>query len=137
MKKLLVLTAFILFSGFAFSQTLQKGNFIGFHVLDIHLHPDVTLNQVQEFTMNKLIPEWEKQFGMKVYSIKGIRGENKYRYGMIYAYESVAARDKFWNDDGSLTELGNSAMEKMQPIMEEFTNKFGEFTYKYTDWVVQ
>ncbi len=110
---------------------------IGFHVLDVHLNPDVTLNQVQEFTINKLIPEFEKHFGNKVYSIKGIRGENKYRYGMIYVYESEAARDKFWKDDGSFTELGNSAMEKMQPIMEEFTNKFGEFTYKYTDWVVQ
>jgi len=137
MKKLLVLTALILFSGIVFSQTLQKGNLIGVHVLDVHLNPDVTYNQVHEFTINTLIPEFEKHFGNKVYSTKGVRGENKYEYGMIYIFESEEARAKYYNDDGSLTELGNSAMEKIRPTLDEFENKFGDFNFKYTDWIVQ
>lgn len=137
MKKLLIVSVMILFSGISFSQSLQKGNLIGFHVLDIHLNPDVTYNEVQEFTMNKLIPEFEKNFGSKVYSVKGIRGEHKYRYGMIYIYNSEEDRNKHWNDDGTLTELGTEAMQKMQPTMEEFQNKFGIFEYTYTDWLVQ
>ena len=106
-------------------------------IISSHLDPDVTYNQVQEFTLNKLIPEFERIFVSKVYSLKGIRGENKYRYGMIYIYNSVEDKNKDWNDDGGLTDLGTEAMQKMQPTLEEFQNKFGIFEYTYTDLIVQ
>lgn len=137
MKKLLVLNALILFSGITFSQTLEKGNLIGQHVMEVYLNPDVTYNQMQEFIKNKLIPAFEKQFGCKAYHLKGIRGVNKHGFGMLYIYESENARDKFYNEDGSRTELGDSAMEKVWPVLDELTNTIGEWEFEYTDWIVQ
>ena len=137
MKKLLVLTALILFSGISNSQTLEKGNLIGFHVLTINLNPNVTMDQFQDVFFNKLIPDFEKHFpGLKNYSAKGIRGENVNGYAWIVLFESEEIRNKYFNEDGSFTELGNSANEKLQPAFEEL-NTMGTFTRSYTDWIVQ
>ena len=39
------------------------------------------------------------------------------------------------NDDGSITEFGQAAAEKMQPILEE-AEKFGKLKRTYTDWII-
>ena len=137
MKKLILTAALILVVGTTFGQTLQKGNLVGFHVITINLDPDVTMNQFIDFFSNKLIPEYEKNFpGVKSYIAKGIRGENENSYVWIMLFESVEDRDKYFNEDGTCNELGNSAMEKLQPIIEE-GSKLGTFTTTYTDWVIQ
>jgi len=131
MKKLiLTAAALILFAGATFGQTLQKGNLIGFHVTTVDLKPDVTMEQYQEFYISKVIPEIEKHYpGWKGYAVKGIRGENENSIGVIYVIESEKYRDKYFNEDGSLNELG--------PIWEEL-NKLGIYSEKhYTDWIVQ
>ena len=137
MKKLILTAALILVVVTTFGQTLQKGNLIGFHVGTVILDPDVTMNQYKDFILNKMIPEFEKNFpGMKLYLAKGIRGENENGFGMLYFADSVEDRDKYWNEDGTLNELGNSAYEKLQPMIEE-GSKLGTFTSSYTDWVIQ
>ena len=138
MKKLILITAaLLLVAGTTFGQTLQKGNLVGHHVLTINLDPDATMNQFIDFYVNKSIPEFEKNFpGMKVYLAKGIRGENENSFGVFYIADSVEDRDKYWNEDGTLNELGNSAWEKLQPVFEE-GSKLGTFTTTYTDWVIQ
>jgi hypothetical protein len=140
MKKLLLLTVLIFFSGFALSQTLQKGNLLGVHVMNIDLKPDVTINQMHKFMTEKLSPAYEKNFGGHVYLIKCVRGKDKYSYGMIYIFDSEKERNKMWNEEGGvigLTELGKSAYEKMQPVLDEFRKEIGEFESDYNDWVVQ
>ena len=138
MKKLILITAALfLVAGTTFGQTFQKGNLVGHHVMTINLDPDATMNQFKDFILNKFIPEFEKNFpGMKMYLAKGIRGENENSYASISLFESVEIRNKYYNEDGSPTELGNSAMEKLQPIIEE-GSKLGTFTSTYTDWVIQ
>ena len=138
MKKLILLAAFIIVAGATFGQTLQKGNSICPYVMTINLDPDVTMNQFIDFLVNKAIPEWDKHFpGVKSYIAKGIRGENKNNFAVISFSESVEISNKYFNEDGTFTELGNSAWEKLQPIIEE-TNKFGTFTVTMlTDWVIQ
>jgi len=137
MKKLILTTAFIfLLVGVTFGQSLQKGNIIGTHVLTVDLKPDVTMEQFQEFYISKFIPEMEKLFpGWKGYLVKGIRGENENSIGLIWVIKSEEYRDKYFNEDGSLNELGTITLEKMNPVLEEL-EKLGTDTSTYTDWLI-
>ena len=136
MKKLILTGAIILVAGVIFGQTLKKGNFVAVHVITIELNHDVTMGQFQSFHVNTLIPEFEKNYpGWQLYLAKGIRGENKNTYGWIIVVESEEIRDKYYNDDGSITEFGQSASEKMKPVLEE-TEKFGKLNRTYTDWII-
>ena len=137
MKYLILTAALILLVGTTFGQTLQKGNLVGVHHVTINLDPDVTMNQFMNFYVNKVIPEVEKQFtGWKGYVVKGIRGENINSFGVIWIVETEEDRNKYYNADGSNTDLGNAAGEKLQPTMDKL-NKLGTSTTKYTDWIVQ
>jgi len=138
MKKLLLTAAaLLLVAGATFGQTLQKGNLLGFHVVTVELNPDVTMEQFQEFYISKVIPEFEKNFpGWKGYSVKGIRGENENSFGMIWVMKSEEHRDKYFNEDGGLNELGTATWEKANPVLEEL-EKLGTYTSTYTDWVIQ
>ncbi len=49
MKKLILLAALVLVACTIFGQTLQKGNLVGVHVLDVIIQPDVTYNQWKDF----------------------------------------------------------------------------------------
>jgi len=136
MKKLFFITAFIIMAGVTYGQTLQKGNFIGFHVYTVNLAPDVTMNQFLEVWKNKINPGYEKNFQVKSYIVKGIRGECENCFGGMVIWESEAVRDKFFNEEGGLNEVGQAARDKMQPALDELAT-LGEFTSKYTDWVIQ
>jgi hypothetical protein len=136
MKKLGLTAATILIAGVIYGQTLQKGNLIAVHEITIELNRGVTMGQFQEFHVSTLIPEYEKNYpGWHLYLVKGIRGENKNTYGWIIVIESEEIRDKYYNDDGSITEYGQAAAEKMKPILDE-TEKFGKLKRTYTDWVI-
>ena len=136
MKKLILTAAIILLAGGIFGQTLQKGNLVAVHVITIELNHDVTMGQFQDFHVNTPIPEYEKNYpGWQLYLTKGIRGENKNTYGWIIVIESEEIRDKYYNDDGSITEFGQAAAEQMKPVLEE-TEKFGKLKRTYTDWVI-
>jgi len=139
MKKLVLLTALILLSGLTFGQTFQKGNLVGFHVGTVILDPDITLNQYNDFYLNKFIPEFEKQFqgDIKMYSAVGDRGDDENLVGFFWVFKSVEVRNKYFTQDGTATELFNSKLGNIQAINEEL-NKLGTFSQKhYTDWVIQ
>jgi hypothetical protein len=136
MKKSVLLAVLILISGMMYGQNLQKGNLIGTHVMTVTLNPGITMEKYLDFCNTKLIPEMEKAMpGWKCYLVKGLRGENPDSYGMIYVIKSQADRDKYYNADGTDSELGKKANEKLKPLTDELT-KMGTFTTKYTDWVV-
>ncbi len=107
------------------------------HVITFELKPGYTVDQAIDFYNNKYKPAVEASFpGMKAYIVKGIRGENENRIGQIEVFESEAVRDKYYKKDGSLTDAGNEALKKIQPVMDEFV-PMGTFTTVYTDWVIQ
>lgn len=136
MKKSLLI-GLVLISGFTFGQTLQKGNLIGMHVLTIDLQPDVTMQQFLDFYARRAIPQIETNFpGWKAYLVKGIRGENENKFGVIYVISSEEDRDVLYNEDGSNTELGRTIMQKLQPVIDQ-SNQLGSWTSVYTDWIVQ
>ena len=94
------------------------------------------MGQFQQFHVNKLIPEYEKNYpGWQLYLAKGIRGENQNTYGWIIVVETEEIRNKYYNDDGSITEFGMVAAEKMKPVLEE-AEKFGKLKRTYTDWII-
>ena len=139
MKKFIIAAAFILLTGIVFGQPLQKGKLVGVHIVDLVLQPDVTYNQWKDFMINKYIPKLEEltQGDWTIYLLEGIRGENKNEIGLIYIVKSEAARDKYYNDDETLTELGKEFYEKMNPILEEAKKFEKSINTKYTDWIVQ
>jgi hypothetical protein len=90
-----------------------------------------------EVLKTKLIPEIEKNMpNWKVYLLKGIRGENNNSFGLLYVIKSAQDRDKYYNVDGSDSELGKSLNAKLKPVSDEL-EKLGTLSTKYTDWIVQ
>ncbi|MFO7672063.1 MAG: hypothetical protein R6W31_20575 [Bacteroidales bacterium] len=137
MRKLLVITALLLFAGIAFGQTIQKGNLIGVHVLTVELKAGATMDQFVDFLDEKLKPAYEKAVPeVKVFMVKGKRGEQMNEIGMIMQFTDEAARNKYNNDDESPTELGIKIQEELAPMLTEM-EKIGTWTSKYTDWIVQ
>ena len=137
MRKLIVITALLLFAGIAFGQTVQKGSVIGLHTSVVTLNSGVTLDQYMDFINNKVIPEFEKNLpGIKVYLVKGLNREVKDEYALIFFAESKKVYNKYWNDDGSNTDISVAATAKAQPLIDEW-NKLDSSTHVITDWVVQ
>ena len=110
MKKLIITTILLCITQIVLGQTLQKGNLVGVHVIYIELNPGVTMAEFQKFHTDVLIPEYEKNYpGWQLFLAKGIRGENQNTYGWIIIVESEEIRNKYYNDDGSITEFGQAA----------------------------
>ena len=137
MKRIALFSVMILMTLIVSGQALQKGNLVGTHILTVTLQPGVTMEKYIEFVKSKVIPEWEKNMpNVKVYLVKGIRGENSNSFGEIIVFKTAQDRDKYYNADGSQNELGNSINTKLKPVLDELA-KLGSYTTKYTDWIVQ
>ena len=135
MKRLMIITALILFAGVSFGQTFKKGGAIGIHEWTLKLNPDVTMNQVLEFWESKAIPVMKKAIPEQTpFLLKGIGEDNKFEYVGLYYYNSLEDFRKYWKEDGP-TEKGAKAMESYGPLLEEMS-KLGEFTYTANDWII-
>ena len=137
MKKLILLSALVLAVGLAYGQNLQKGNFVGTHVMTLTPNQGVTMEQVTDYLTKTYLPEFEKtRPEWKAYLTKGIRGENANSMGMIIVVKSEIDRDKYFNADGTINELATKANDKLKPFQDELS-KLCTWTSKYTDWVIQ
>jgi hypothetical protein len=140
MKKLLVLTALVLFSGISFSQTLQKGNLVGLHVQKLILHPDVTYNQWKDFFTNKWLPVVEKAYkgDVEMYLVEGKRGEEENQIGVIFLFKSSEVRNKWFDEEDQIKEsLREDFRGNFNELIEERAKLVKSFSSKYTDWIVQ
>ena len=134
MKKLLVLTALILIAGVAYGQTLQKGGMVSVHQWTLKLNTEVTTDQFLDNWKNNILPEMRKTIPeMKSYMLKGLGVENT--YAGLYYWNSLEDMGKYYNPDGSPTEIGAAAHEKMMPLIEGLS-KFGEFTWTQENWLI-
>jgi hypothetical protein len=137
MRRLLIITALILFAGVAFGQTLNKGSVLGVHHVTINFNSGVTWDQYLEFLNDKMIPATEKHFaGLKLFVMKGDRGENENGIGYLWYFKTVEDRDMYFTAEGGLTEKGMAAQLKLQPLVEEGA-KLGTYTTTHTDWIIQ
>ena len=126
MKKIIIVSALVLFAGTVFSQCLKKGSFIGVQAFNIELGPGVTLDQYLKFTMKTFIPEAEKAFpGMKVFLMEGgvdlsSMEELENAYSLVYYFESERVQGNYFDKEGNLTEEGTAAMEMLEPTFEQY-----------------
>jgi len=138
MKKLVLSIVLAFLIGFSFGQTLNKGNLLGIHTLQFELQEGVTMEQLEDFLVNKYAPAFNEAFeGMSMSVIKGERGEKKDKLGIIYYMESDKIRNKYWTKEGVMSELGQASADKLQPLQDEL-GKLSTITGdSYTDWIVQ
>jgi hypothetical protein len=137
MKKLLVVSALLLFAGIAFGQTLQKGGTVAIHEYTVTLAPDVTMDQFMDFFVDKYIPEANKLLeGVKLFALKGDRGEHENGIAMLVWCESTDARNMYWPEEGAGSSEYTAANEKLQPVTDELL-KLGTFNTAYTEWLIQ
>ena len=137
MRKLLIVSALLLFAGIVFGQTLQKGGSFGLHVLTINLAPEVTMDQYLDFIVNKFIPEAEKQFeGVKVIVMKGDRGDHENKIVLVNYFESEKDRDRYFPEEGKRSDECEAAREKVQPLLDEL-QKMGTWSGEHNSWVIQ
>ncbi len=116
---------------------LQAGNLLGLHTMHYELAPGVTTDEFLDFIRDESIPAWDNHFpGLRTYLLHGRTGECAGCYGFLIFLESDEVRDKYWQADGSYTELGEAAYEKIQPVSEKGSKLF-DYTTTYTDWVIQ
>jgi len=111
---------------------------VGVHVRTINLDPNASLNQYLDFYINKYIPAYEKVLpGVKLYVIKGLRGDNVNSLGVMWVIKSAEIREKYWPEpDGTASEITLEALKKIVPIRDEL-RKLGRVAQStYTDWEV-
>jgi len=141
MKKFIIAAAFILLAGTAFSQTLQKGAHLGIADLTITLATDVTMEQYLDFTMNTVLPEYEKHFpGLKVFLMGGgmefgSSEEAEVKYSIIFYFESEEVQSKYFDEGGNLTEGGTAGWEKLGPTIEKY-EKLGTNSAPVLAWMI-
>ena len=137
MRKLLVITALLLFAGIAFGQTLDKGKVIGIAHINVELNEGITMDQFIDFMKKDYMPEFEKNYqGVQAVIMKADRGEQVNQLGWISVFKSLEARNKFWPEAGAPSEAGKAAREKMQPMIDKMQS-FGTVTTGFTDWIIK
>ncbi len=116
---------------------LQPGNLLGFHTIHSELAPGVAEDEWLDFMKDEYAPAWEENFpGLKGFVLRGRTGECVGCVGFLVFFESAEVRDRYWNADGSYTEVGQVSLEKMQPVFER-GSRYGEYTSTYTDWLIR
>ena len=137
MEKMILGVAVLLIASTTPAQELKTGNVVGTHIAAVKLQPGVTMEQFTEFYVKRVIPEAEKSRpGWKIYPVRRIRGEKAEGFGIIMVIASEADRDKYYNADGTESELGKAANAKVQPILDQL-NQLGTFSSDaFTDWLV-
>ncbi|NTS40303.1 hypothetical protein HRG84_05245 [Flavisolibacter sp. BT320] len=140
MKKGFLCLAFALLSLFSFSQTVHKGSLISVHSATPTLKEGVTMEDFVKFNKTTVIPAYEKAFpGLKMYLTKRLRGQDSSSMGFILMFDSEAVRDKYFNNDGTATELGKAAGAKLSSLGKEYDKYIVRSNTAdiYTDWLIE
>ncbi|MBN2366853.1 MAG: hypothetical protein JXL67_11855 [Calditrichaeota bacterium] len=137
MKKITFFAVIIFLTGVTSGQKIESGNLLGIHIVDeLDLKPGVTMEDFEDFFLNRYIPAFQKNFTeIKIIPMKGIRGEHENKMGLIMYMKSDKTRDVYWNEDGSYNEKSQAILEKLQPLLDE-ANSMAVSADLYTDWLV-
>jgi hypothetical protein len=117
---------------------IKPGNLICPHVMKISLQPGFSIddyskarNEIISTGIMKIDPAW------KSCMVKSIRGvDPKDTFGVIYIVDTENDRDKYYNSDGTDSEMGKQVNAKMQPLLDDI-DKYGTIDKDtYVDWLV-
>lgn len=135
MKKIAFVLILSISSLFAFGQSLEQGNLVGLHVLDITLNDGVTSQQFEDYYMNTVIPNYDQAYpGAKIYLADGFLGEYKGSLSMIWIFESIAARNAYFGSNAK--ELSQEIQDKLKSV-DDGLALLGSWTSKFTDWSIR
>jgi hypothetical protein len=139
MKKGLFTFVLALLGSFSFSQSLHKGNLMGLHILTPK--PGISMQDYTKLYTSKAIPEFEKAFpDIKLYLLKSVRGQDSSSMAVVYFFNSEAVRNKYFNNDGTPTEVFNAANAKLSDLNNEIVKyeiPYNALNDKYNDWLVE
>jgi hypothetical protein len=117
-------------------QKVESGAILGYHTGEITLAEGVTPSQFEGFIAEEYLPAMEKHFpGMKMFLLKGERGEHINDYGLLFYFENIEVRNEWIPEPGKLSEKAKKALEKMQDLEDKFNKMINQNT-TYTDWLV-
>jgi hypothetical protein len=84
------------------------------------------------------MPEFEKNFPwLKIYILKGKRGECTDCISMLMYFQTDAVRDKYFKPEGEFNDAGKAAVDKMKPLFDEDSKMAKSSKDVYTDWIIQ
>jgi len=114
------------------------GSLFGVHVMVVTLKPGASMADFTTFFLHRVLPEYEKAWvGLHAYLVRSVRGEFKNRLAVMWLFASEAARDRYFDADGTANALETAAQERVRPF-EETLAQIGTYTLEYRDdWVVQ
>jgi hypothetical protein len=144
MKKIILSVAFILLTGTIFGQTLSKDAVLALRIYNFELLPGATNEQVENYLTKQSIDFNNSFDDIKLYMIKGLRGENENKLAGILYMPSDDVRNKYFtNDPGGVTEAGQLLLKKFQEtvtglqkfVTTESAAQFATST-NYTDWEI-
>lgn len=136
MKNIFILCAFVLISATTFGQSVPKGALMGIHNVSIKLNGSATEAQYLALFNSKWIPTASKAYGCEIHVLNHVRGNSENKIGLLFIYKNAAARDKFYQADGTFNEVGKAAYAQVQPVDAELS-KLGTTSGSYIDWAVQ
>ena len=100
----------------------------GIHYLE--LQPGVNAEDFERFVAEEVYPATARQ-DLTLSVVKGERGERLEKYLLLFEYESVAGRDRYFPTPDEPSEAGKS-------LAGQWTEKFGTFVAfvgNFTDYV--
>jgi len=136
MKNILILCAFVLISASSFGQIIPKGGMIGVHNFTLKLNGSTTEAEYLAAFEAKWIPVASKAYNCEIHVIKYLRGKSENKWGLLFIYKNAADRDKLFDAEGKLNDIGKVANAKVKVIDDELI-KLGSASGSYIDWSVQ
>ena len=104
----------------------------GMHM--IALKPGVKVEDFEKFVTEEVsLPSLE---GLKGYLLKGDRGDREGRYLMMFEFESVEVRDRYFPSPGEMSKEAQQAFEAEAVAMEKWETFATPLSVIYTDYVV-
>jgi hypothetical protein len=118
---------------------IEKGNLLGMHIFEkMKLQPGVTMEQAEDFFINKYIPAVNKgNKDFQMFTVKSLRGDYKDKFGILFYLNSEEKRNSIWKDDGSLTEKGNQIFDNFKDVYAEWGKYFILEKTISNDWLVK
>jgi len=106
----------------------------GMHM--IALQPGVKAEDFEKFVIEEMYP-LPSLDGMKVYLLKGDRGDREGKYLVVYELESVEFRDRYFPAPGEMSKEAQQFFESTATAaMEKWATFVTPISVIYTDYVV-
>jgi hypothetical protein len=109
---------------------------IGVHNFTLKLNGSTTEAEYLAAFEAKWIPVASKAYNCEIHVIKYLRGKSENKWGLLFIYKNEADRDKLFDAEGKLNDIGKAANAKVKVIDDELI-KLGSASGSYIDWSVQ